>query len=759
MTCGRIAIILPDQQIIVSTEFNGDMYYPDEEWNGHGKEVIEGLQNVYDEETFQSFIDAFNQKYYQYDTKLVVNITDPEEVGRNRVSNYDSVLDMTHDFNDLDENGQYSLFMDTDYVYIKNLTPNPITITDRKGEKFDLPTLQVGSIDYGCVARDNPENNFVKHAVHTKEQHVSEVITEKKEKSEATPRDDKMTQIQEKLEAGFAAVRESDRFKEYLRTMSRFHSYSANNCMLILRQFPGATMVASYNKWQTDFHRQVQKGERSIQIIAPCKGSKWVDVPKKDAQGNIIKNANNEIILVKEKKSYTYFKPVPVFDISQTSGEPLPKICEDLDFDIDGYDRIFTAIRNISPVPIQFERIDGNAKGYFHSGETSYIVLNEGMSQAQNVKTLIHEVAHASLGHGEQQKGLPRDLKELQAESVAYMVSSYFGIDTASYSFEYLASWAQERNDQEFVQQMEVIRKCADQLIDKIERQLTPELDIQRKENELLYAEQPMFGIYQLNSNPTNLIRCFVSRESLASGSCGVEGLSVDKENYALVGVYPYDNSMSLDDIYTRFQDGKDPGFTGHSLSVSDVIVIQDNGQIQSHYVDDYGFSEMPDYAKKKSQSERFAYLQNEVMLTKRLITMMADSTYADKNEQIEALKSYGAELIEQLGNVPDRQAAIQYNNDRTVMVAAGKEAGSYKVTIINTTDHKTVEQAVIQVPGTEHASAVPDSERFKQLFGELMKNAEKTVFTDYKRAQQSNYAAEHPDKTNRKQTFHKRGR
>lgn len=262
----------------------------------------------------------------------------------------------------------------------------------------------------------------------------------------------KIDDITEKLEQGVREVFDSDRYTQYLSVMSRFYRYSANNCLLIMMQCPEATLVAGYRSWQEKFKRQVKKGEQAIRILAPCphKVKKIVDDEEKEI-------------------TYTTFRAVPVFDLSQTEGEALPTICDRLTGAVEDFHELLDSITAAVPVPVRFDDIPGGAAGYFSSCNHE-IVMQEGMSEEQTIKTLIHECAHAILHNKEngEEKEADRATKEVQAESVAYVVCQVLGIDTASYSFEYVAGYSKDRSAKELIDSTEVIRKTALQIIDAI---------------------------------------------------------------------------------------------------------------------------------------------------------------------------------------------------------------------------------------------------------------------------------------------------
>ena len=263
-------------------------------------------------------------------------------------------------------------------------------------------------------------------------------------------------EITNKLEQGVMDVYTSDNYKNYLSFMGKFYNYSAGNCILIWVQKPDASLVAGYKTWQNKFKRQVRKGEKSIYIIAPCPRKYMKEV--KDKDGN----------MVEKEVQYIAYKAVPVFDISQTDGDEVPTLVKVLDGEVVEYDELIGKLIDIAPVPVTFEEIHGSANGYFSPAE-SRIVVKNGMSQMQTVKTLVHEIGHAMLHAKDgEEKDASRDDKEIQAESIAFTVCSAMGIDTSEYSFGYIAGWSKGRKANQLQENMEVIRKTAAGIIDTL---------------------------------------------------------------------------------------------------------------------------------------------------------------------------------------------------------------------------------------------------------------------------------------------------
>lgn len=257
-------------------------------------------------------------------------------------------------------------------------------------------------------------------------------------------------EITEKLEKGVVEVFNSERYRDYLSFMSKFYQYSPNNTLLIYLQMPTASRVAGYQAWKTKFNRQVREGEKSIKIIAP--------VPHK------IINEEEE-----EEIAWTSFRVTSVFDISQTEGDEIPEIVNELNGDVKNFDSLYKKLEEVSPVRIVRENIDGGAKGFFSNTEKK-IVIREGMSEAQTIKTMIHEISHAILHNKEdgEEKDAEREAKEVQAESVAFVVCNMLGIDTSDYSFGYVAVWSKNKDSKELQKSMKAIRDTSAKIIDSI---------------------------------------------------------------------------------------------------------------------------------------------------------------------------------------------------------------------------------------------------------------------------------------------------
>lgn len=315
-----------------------------------------------------------------------------------------------------------------------------VTDTKEKGDVRDIPTVQTATIPLPVQGKD-------------------------------------MDSIMQSLESGVEELFTSNRYQEFLKTMAKFHNYSFNNTMLIAMQRPDATLVTSYKNWQS-IGRQVMKGEKGITIIAPAPYKKMKEKEVLDENQRPIMGTDGKPKTEQVEVTVPHFKAVTVFDIAQTSGEPIQTLAPELlTAAVQDFDSFMQAIQKISPVPIRFDEIDGNANGYYHNADKE-IVIKKGLSESQTLKTAIHETVHAKLHDKEimESLGVEKDrlTKEVEAESVAYCVCSSFGLDTSDYSFPYIAGWSSSREMKEMKASMDVIRKTAGEMID----QLTEELEI-----------------------------------------------------------------------------------------------------------------------------------------------------------------------------------------------------------------------------------------------------------------------------------------
>ena len=577
------------------------------------------------------------------------------------------------------------------------------------------------------------------------------------------------TELTDKLESGMKELLNSDKYRDYLKTMSHFHNYSSRNIMLIKQQKPDATRVASFSLWKEKFKRQVKGGEKGLYIYAPIGEKKpetklmekldpETGVPLLDKDGKVIMEEMTTL------GSGPRFKLVPVFDVRQTHGEPLPELAEDLTGNVAHYEAFMDALKAVSPLPIEFEQMSPGQDGYCRFGDK--IGIREGMSEPQTVAAVIHEITHARLHDKsslpENAKPKNKTVKEIESESVAYVVSQRFSVETAPNSFGYIAEYGSQ-DMSELKASLDTIRKEANGLITAIEgkflsickergidlsakeaeqtapapqkeavpeytaetrteniagmdfeihevipqasekiqdspaadpptktadngqdrRKVAPDLSISEQERdmygftdntilplrkdraaelleqdftvyllypdnteamvfeqsdidahdglfgveeadwyqsqahadmvsqhsesfmeaELVHGGNDAFGIYQLKSIDETRDYRFEGLESLQQ-----RGLAVDRGNYVLAYTAPMPPSETLEGIYQQFNADRPQDFTGHSLSVSDVIVIHKDGDITSHFVDSYGFSELPSFLGIEKQQEHTSH-------------------------------------------------------------------------------------------------------------------------------------------------------
>ena len=288
---------------------------------------------------------------------------------------------------------------------------------------------------------------------------------------------EKIKEITDRLEQGITDLFDSERYKEYLQVMSKFHNYSFNNTLLIAMQKPDASLIAGFNAWKNNFGRNVMRGEKGIRILAPSPYKIRQEVEKKDPQtGKTVTDSNGKPVMETKEIQIPAYKVVAVFDVSQTEGRELPAIgANELTGDVEQYEDFFAALEKTSPVPMGFEKIEGTAHGYYHL-EEKRIAIDEGMSELQNLKTAIHEIAHAKLhdidlnAPQEEQGDRPdRRTREVQAESIAYTVCQHYGLDTSDYSFGYVAGWSSGRELAELKTSLETIRATAAEVINSID--------------------------------------------------------------------------------------------------------------------------------------------------------------------------------------------------------------------------------------------------------------------------------------------------
>ena len=290
----------------------------------------------------------------------------------------------------------------------------------------------------------------------------------------AVDRKQQMKEITERLEQGVKDIFTSEMYTTYLRTMAKFHNYSFNNTLLIAMQRPDATLVAGFNAWKNKFNRYVKKGEKGIQIIAPAPIKEVEEREKIDKDtGLAVLNENGEPEMERVEYVVPRFRVTTVFDVSQTDGEPIPSLeVNELTASVKDYALLTAAIEQVSPVPMRFDEIEGDAKGYYSDADKE-ICIQVGMGESQTIKTMIHEVAHAMLHNSDimKQHGEEKDrlTKETEAESIAFTGCSALGIDTSDYSFPYVASWASGKEMKELKDSMDTIRLTAADFLEKLE--------------------------------------------------------------------------------------------------------------------------------------------------------------------------------------------------------------------------------------------------------------------------------------------------
>lgn len=429
---------------------------------------------------------------------------------------------------------------------------------------------------------------------------------------------DRLKEITDKLEKGLQDLFSSGQYADYLKTMSKFYNYSASNTLLIYMQRPDASRVAGYGDWQKNFKRHVKRGEHGIKILAPCPYKQKVEREQTGPDGRAV--------TVTEEVTRAAFKPVTVFDVSQTEGEPLPSLgVNELTGDVEHYPDFFEALKQVSPFPVGFEAIPGGAKGYCNYAEQR-IAINEGMAEVQNVKTAIHEITHATLHnyYAEKEKEVPPEqrkdqrTREVEAESVAYTVCQHYGIETSDYSFGYIAGWSSDKQTKELKASLATIRETAAGLIDSIDGAYQ---EIVKGKEQVQVQAAPVqeapgqgepdadpdtFNIYQLKGGDALHYHHFTGLDQLKK-----EGLKVEFENYEKVYSGPWTRGDKLEGIYERFNIDRPEDFTGHSLSVSDVVVLHRGGKDTSYYVDSTGFTELAQFIRPPFDVERAAaYVQ-----------------------------------------------------------------------------------------------------------------------------------------------------
>ena len=625
---------------------------------------------------------------------------------------------------------------------------------------------------------------------------------------------EKLKEITDRLEQGITELFDSERYREYLRVMSKFHNYSFNNTLLIAMQKPDASLVAGFSAWKNNFGRNVIKGQKGIKIIAPSPYKVKQEMKKIDphTQQPIIGKDGKPVTEEKEITIPAY-KVVSVFDVSQTEGKELPDIAVDeLTGDVERYRDFFAALEKTSPVPIGFEQIPGSSHGYYHL-EDKRIAIDEGMSEIQTLKTAIHEIAHAKLHdidlnapENEQQPRIDRRTREVEAESVAYTVCQHYGLDTSDYSFGYVAGWSSGRELSELKSSLETIRSAAAEIINSIDETLAELSKAQDKEQtagqeqpdkeetaaqehpkqEAPAQEKAAFTpetIYRVRRNPysdskenTYLLQAYVTQENgrakmgavlftgtpqkcrelmgqLKSGELtegqvkelyakaqetaktaeqdkgtfsiyqlkhGDEtrdlrfepydrlqatGNVVDKANYELVYSAELTPGTSLEDIYTRFNIDHPKDFKGHSLSVSDVVVLHQNGQDTAHYVDSFGYKNVPEFLQEQKQLTPDELETGETIKTPRGTFYVTDMS----REQMEAA-GYGFHH-----QSDDGKYLVMGNGTRAFAIAAEQRENPLKAA------EQTTEQNENMIDGIINNTPTVDELEAKVKAGETI--------------------------------------
>lgn len=423
----------------------------------------------------------------------------------------------------------------------------------------------------------------------------------------------KLDTIMKALEEGVEKVFTSEQYQMYLQTMAKFHNYSFNNTLLIAMQRPDATLLAGYQTWQKKFHRHVKRGEKGIKIIAPVpvKEKRQVEKIDKETQ-EIVIGIDGQPETETVERILPRFRVTTVFDVSQTEGEPLPTLeVNELVGDVFIYEDFMKGLEEISPVPFQFQEIDSGAKGYYSNAE-KLVAIQTGMSQAQTMKTAVHETAHAILHDRDvmEENGITKDrmTKEVESESVAYVVCNHFGLDTSDYSFNYVAGWSSGKEMPELRSSMDTIRLTSSQLIADItekllELQKTRELENDIKTEELaeessfLSHTENSYAIYQYHQADNEMGYQYMSLDFIEK-----MGMSVKGSDYQMMYQGVLEAQDTLEDLYIKFNIDRPEGFKGHSMSTSDVVILKRDGEMKAYYVNDIGFRELPEFIKQRSE-------------------------------------------------------------------------------------------------------------------------------------------------------------
>lgn len=423
----------------------------------------------------------------------------------------------------------------------------------------------------------------------------------------------KLDTIMKSLEEGVEKVFTSEQYQMYLQTMAKFHNYSFNNTLLIAMQRPDATLLAGYQTWQKKFHRHVKRGEKGIKIIAPVPVKEKRQVEKIDEETQeIVIGIDGQPETETVERILPRFRVTTVFDVSQTEGEPLPTLeVNELVGDVFIYEDFMKGLEEISPVPFQFQEIDSGAKGYYSNAE-KLVAIQTGMSQAQTMKTAVHETVHAIFHDRDvmEENGITKDrmTKEVESESVAYVVCNHFGLDTSDYSFNYVAGWSSDKEMPELRSSMDTIRLTSSQLIADItekllELQKTRELENDIKTEELteessfFFNTENCYAIYQYSQTHDEMGYQYMSLDFIEK-----MGMSVKGSDYQMMYQGVLEVQDTLEDLYIKFNIDRPEDFKGHSMSTSDVVILKSDGEMKAYYVNDIGFRELPKFIEQRAE-------------------------------------------------------------------------------------------------------------------------------------------------------------
>lgn len=545
-----------------------------------------------------------------------------------------------------------------------------------------------------------------------------------------------------KIEVGVKEVFESETYKNYLRTMSKFHQYSFRNSLLIELQKPDATVVAGYGSWKTKFKRQVRKGEKGIQILGYSPRKITQEQELKDPNGKIVYDKNGDSKKEKITKEIPSFTPVYVFDVSQTEGEPLPTLVNELDGSIENYNNLFEALKEVSPFPIEFENIQSGAKGYCDP-KNKRIAIKEGMSEVQTIKTLIHEITHADLHASEFEKGavIQTDTRtrEVEAESTAFVVASHYDIDTSEYSFGYLAGWSSSRELDELQNSLETIQKQANDLIDRIdsrleELQLVKESSVDLAANDTrLKAKEPTVLIeWSENANfkENEVDTLFNINSRLKAIDTQLkDDLGYDKTKYTL----------------SYYLDGEEHQYTGR-VDLGDGL----GGIVEN--IKSYWTYEMntPIFHKTAEEMEAVKYMVNEFV--PYLENHLAISELEEKYKNQDILKLIESEYINKISEWVEE--ARKSNNNGSELPKLPERIDKIDIQEVPKVETLTERPAKSDIKRTFVIYQLSHTEENRDIvfenFGRLEKQGLKPEYSSYEKI----YKAEMPSNTNLEDIF-----